>query len=189
MSLSVDFSKWHVRRGIGELSRIYHFSGLQVPGATATLRLDCRLESSVRGFIYSNLTLYLRPFRLLHETSLVMGLVTADQSKGGIVEVRACPVEGDPDTALLAVGLGVEDRQDVQKCLSAISSGKEMCFMLGNQTRPIVKFALPNDGEFQRLYNETYKRMARAQDPSKVGLYLKRFVRGVGTRLGAASTR
>ena len=56
MSLSVDFSKWHVRRGIGELSRIYHFSGLQVPGATATLRLDCRLESSVRGFIYSNLS-------------------------------------------------------------------------------------------------------------------------------------
>jgi len=38
---------------------------------------------------------------------------------------------------------------------------------------------LPNDGEFQRLYNETYKRMARVPDASKDGLYFKRFLRGV----------
>ena len=188
MSLSVDFSKWHVRRGTGELTRIYHFSGLQAPNTTATLRLDCRLESAVGGnFIHPILTLYFRPFRLVHETSLVMGLVTADQSKGRIVEVRACSVEGERDSAVLTVGLGVEGRQDVQKCLSAISSGKEMFFMLGDQTRPFVKLPLPNDGEFQRLYSETYERMARAQDASRDGFYLKRFLRGVGGRLGATT--
>jgi hypothetical protein len=113
-----------------------------------------------------------------------MGLVTADHSKGGIVNVRACPIEGDRNTALLAV----EGRPDVQKCLSAISSGKEMFFMLGNQARYFVKLPLPNNGEFKTLYNETYERVARAQDASRDGLYLKRFLRGFDALLAAATT-
>jgi hypothetical protein len=185
MSLSVDFSKWRVKPGIGELSRTYYFSGLHAPDPTATLKLDCRLKRSVGGFINSIFTLYVRPFRLLHETPLVMGLVTTDQSKGGIVQVRAYPVEGDRDTALLAV----EGTQDVQDFLSAISSGKELFFMLGDQTRPFVKFPLPNDGEFRRLYNETYARMARAQDASSDGFYLKHFSRGVDALLDAVTTK
>ena len=186
MSPLVDFSKWRVRPAIGELSRRYHFSGLQSSGTTATLTLECRLERSVGDyFIHSILTLHLRPFRLLHETSFVMGLVTVDQSEGGVVEVRACPIEGKPDTALLAV----ENRQDVRKCLSAISSGKEMYFTIGNQTRPYVKLMLPNDGEFQRLYNETYKRMARVPDASKNGLYFKRFLRGVDALVAQTKQR
>jgi hypothetical protein len=176
MSPLVDFSKWRVRPAIGELSRSYNFSGLQASGTTATLTLDCRLKRSFGDhFIHSFLTLHLRPFRLLHETSLVMGLVTADQSEGGVVKVHACPIEGKRDTTLLAV----ESSQDVRKCLSAISSGKEMYFTLGSQTRPYVKLMLPNDGEFHRLYNDTYKRMARVSDASKDGLYFKRFLRGV----------
>jgi hypothetical protein len=186
MSPLVDFSKWRVRPAIGELSRTYHFSGLQASGATATLTLDCRLERSVGDhFIHSILTLHLRPFRLLHETSFVMGLVTVDQSEGGVVKVRAYPIEGKRDTALLAV----ESRQDALKCLSAMLSGKEMYFTLGNQTRPYVKLMLPNDGEFQRLYNETYKRMARVPDASKNGLNFKSFLRGVDALVAQTKQR
>jgi uncharacterized protein len=210
MPMSVDFSKWQVSREVGpplisdafggdrsgiELSRIYNFSGLQGgPDTTATLKLECRLESGFVGFgINSSLFLFFRPFLLANEKSLLMGLFTSDQSKAEMYEVCASPVEGARDTVLLAVGLGAHGKEDVQKCVAAISSGKEMFFMLGDvpdrskagdeQTGPFVKLPLPNDGEFKQLYNDTYERlMCAAQDATRDTSFLERWQRSAAAR-------
>jgi hypothetical protein len=176
MALLVDFSKWRVRPAIGELSRSYHFSSPQATDKTVSLTLACRLEKSVGDyFVHSILTLHLKPLRLQKETSFTMGLVTVDQSEGGVFQVRAYPMEGKRDTALLAI----ECAQGVDASLNAISSGKEILFTLGNQTGPYVKLVLPNDREFQQLYNETNNRMMRGSNASIGYFYYKIILRRI----------
>ncbi len=197
MPLSVDVSEWDVERGVGApvtdvlggeragdvLTRTYNFSGLQAPDTTAALKIHCRLESDFGGvLINSTLYLFFWPLRLRQETSLFIGLVTADESEGGIVEVLARPVEGTRDTALFGVGAGKygeKGRRDTWKCLSAILSGKEMFFVLGNQTE-LMKLPLPNDGEFQQLYTESRERIKRAQDANRGPDFFERRAQKLG---------
>ena len=104
MTLSVDFSGWQVRQGVGgsklvadefggerlgdELSQDYAFSGLDwviggTPDGRANLRIDCRLEKGLGGvFVNTFLHFYLRPLRLKEETKMIMRLCPAVRSGG-----------------------------------------------------------------------------------------------------------
>ena len=104
-----------------------------------------------------HINFYLRPLRLSHETPFILKLITVDQTVGGRFDVRARPV-GDSDTALLAKFDG--GRKDLAVLLNAIMSGKDMAFMLANETKPLMQFHLQNDLDFKRLCEETYKRFA-----------------------------
>ncbi len=72
-----------------------------------------------------DLRIHLKPYRISTNKPLVMGLI-APELKGGLVEVEAIPDEWNEDSD---VGLCV-DRDDVLKCLRAISSGQQLTFML-----------------------------------------------------------
>jgi hypothetical protein len=86
------------------MSLVDNFVGFSTPDGRATLTIICRLESGLMDYTtHTFLNFFFRPLPLRHETSLIMGLFTADESKGGEVRVRAMPVEGDRDTALLNV--------------------------------------------------------------------------------------
>jgi hypothetical protein len=171
---SVDVSKWQVQRGEGsvdepppsdELSRIYHFSRMKGDHPTATLRIVCTVQASLENGlageaanIHRRLRFYLWPFRLPHEASFRMRLLTEDESEEGLFDVLASPLGGDKDTAVIAKFGG---KHDVTRCLAALMSGKRMTFMLADDTESLVNFRLPNDGEFKRLYDETCDRLAR----------------------------
>ncbi len=118
--------------------------------------LEGGLEAEVGGLkLYRTLRVYLRPFRLPHDASFVMGLSTADQSKGGEFDVLASPV--DHDTSAFAKFGG---RNDVRTCLDVIMSGDDMIFKIADETESLVNFRLPNDGEFKRLVDETCDRLS-----------------------------
>jgi hypothetical protein len=175
--VSIECSEWEITRGASdidgprpseELSRSYDLSGLAPPNTTATLRIVCKLESEgleggleaeVGGLrLYRQLRFYLRPFRLPHDASFVMGLSTVDRSKGGEFDVRASPV--DHDTSVFA---GFGGRNDVRTCLDVIMSGHDMTFTIADETESLVNFRLPNDGEFKRLVDEICDRLARTE--------------------------
>jgi hypothetical protein len=87
-----------------------------------------------------------------------MGLSTEDQSKGGEFDVIASPV--DRDTSVFAKFGG---RNDVRTCLDIMMSGNDMIFTVSNETESLVKFHLPNDGEFKQLVDEACDRLARTE--------------------------
>lgn len=181
MSLSVDFSAWQVqRKGNGrsttdilggdrsgiEISRIYDYSDGQTAKKTATIRIDCRLEQGFGGFsVNSFFSMYFKPFRVPEDTPFVMGLLTPDYG-GNFVMVTARPLEGDPDTSLLFAS----GKEDADKCIGALLAGKHLSFTL-MQIEPkenLVKLPIPNDGEFKRLYDKAYNRLAHGEDASPV---------------------
>jgi hypothetical protein len=148
-----------------ELSRNYDFFGLRPPETTATLRIVCTLEASLVNdgetvILDRRLRFYLRPFRLLHEAEFIMRLSPSDGTSGGEFDVIVGPVVGDNDTALIAK---YGDRNDVANCVAAIMSGKDLVFMLRDEKESLVNFVLPNDGEFKRLYDETYERLKKRE--------------------------
>jgi hypothetical protein len=51
-----------------------------------------------------------------------------------------------------------------------------MIFTISNQSEPLVRLALPNDGEFKRLYREAYERIMRAQEAARNKGFFKRFL-------------
>ncbi len=176
ISASVELSEWHVtRENIGEgnrpseeLSRTYTLSRLAPPARAATLRIVCKLESEglIGGIedeanslkLHRQLRFYLQPFRLPHDADFVMGFSTVDQSKGGEFDVTASPV--DADTSVFAKFGG---RNDVRSCLDVMMSGNEMDFTVSDSTESLVKFRLPNDGEFKKLVDEACDRLARSE--------------------------
>jgi hypothetical protein len=175
--LSVKYSKWQITRGPSsidgprpneELTRTYELSGLAPPDTTATFGVICKLESEgLEGGIDAEqaglklncqIRFYLRPFRLPHDATFVMGLFTEDQSKGGEFDVLASPV--DRDTSVFAKFGG---RNDTRTCLDVMMAGKDINFTLADEKESLVKLRLPNDGEFKRLFDETSDRLARAE--------------------------
>lgn len=68
---------------------------------------------------------------------------------------------------------------DVIKCVRALSSGKDMTFMLleplppdqepflALPLRPLLRLTLPNDIRFKQLYDEQYDRLSTAQDATR----------------------
>lgn len=175
-SAVVEPSKWQVtRQNIGEgkrpseeLSRTYILSGLAPPETTATVKIVCNLESeglvgdieSATGGLklHRKLRFYLRPFRLPHEAGFVMGLSTVDKSKGGEFDVTASPVDSD-----MSVFAKFGGRNDVRTCLDVLMSGNDMILTVSDETESLVKFPLPNDGEFKRLADEAFERLARTE--------------------------
>jgi hypothetical protein len=87
-----------------------------------------------------------------------MGLSTIDQSRGGEFDVLASPV--DQHTSVFAKFGG---RNDVRTCLDVMMTGNDMIFTVSDKTESLVKFALPNDGQFKRLVAEVGDRLARAE--------------------------
>lgn len=175
--LSVECSEWQITCGASdidgprpseELTRTYELFGLGFPDRTATFRTVCKLESEgleggleaeIGGLrLYRQLRFYLRPFPLPHDAEFVMGLSTVDQSKGGEFDVLASPV--DRDTSVFDKFYG---RNDVRTCLDVMMSGDDMIFTVADKTESLVKFRLPNDGEFKRLVDETCDRLARTE--------------------------
>jgi hypothetical protein len=72
--------------------------------------------------------------------------------RGGVLEVDACSIEGEPDTALLSI---ISSR-DTMLCVRTISFGTELTFtIVDDQSDPRAKLQLrlPNDPEFRRLYH------------------------------------
>jgi hypothetical protein len=182
-SLTADRSQWHVERD--GLSRSYNFSGVRGPKAAVSLKLNVRLERSVgEDLIRPILTMNLRPLRLQSAASFVMGLVTADRSKGGVVEVRAHPLVGEHDAALLVV----DGSDNVKKCLSAILSGEDMTFAIGDRAQSPIRLPLQNDEEFRRLYMEAYADISRAS-PTIHRLSFRSVARSIDSVLSAAANR
>jgi hypothetical protein len=172
----VEVSEWQVTRGEcsiegphpnAELSRTY-LIGLAPPQTTASLRVVCKLESEgLEGSLedetghvrfYRQLRFYLQPFRLPHDAALVMGLSTVDLSRGGEFDVVASPV--DRDTSVFTKFGG---RNDIRTCLDVLMSGDDMIFTVSGETESLVKFRLPNDGEFKRLVDEVCERFGRTE--------------------------
>jgi hypothetical protein len=124
--------------------------------------------------VHSSLLVRLWPLRLpsqmlreslgMMSANLTMGLITDDQSRGGTANVVATPMQQDPDSLLLSP---LFDNESKSKFIGAILSGKEMIFALANESQSLARLPLPNDDEFNRLYDETYDRIRRAQDASK----------------------
>jgi hypothetical protein len=210
MSLSVDFNGWQVRQNVGgsllsqlvadkfggdrlgdELSQDYDFSGpfMGDPNLTANLQINCRIEKGMHGLsVNTMLFFYLRPFHLTEETSLIMRLYTEDRTRGGQVPVIARPFGGfqekGSDWVVLAVIGGSEE---TQKCVSALTSGQQLNFMLFKEKQfaddakrksfegfcdgvgyyfsdQLVKLPLPPDAVFKEVYDESYQRIAGAED-------------------------
>jgi hypothetical protein len=174
---TVKCGEWQISRGNSdingprpseELSRTYELSGLAPPNTTATLRIVCKLESEgLEGGLegekgglrlYRQLRFYLHPFRLPHDVEFVLGLSAVDKSRGGEFDVLASPV--DQDTSVFAKFGG---RNDVRTCLDVIMSATDMIFTIADKTESLMKFRLPNDGEFKRLVDEICDRLARTE--------------------------
>lgn len=144
-----------------ELTRIYCFSSPSSRGMITTLRIVCSLEASLVNngeevALDRRLRFYLAPLKLPQEVELIMRFATSDGAHGGDFDVIAAPVEGERDTAMIAKFGG---RSDVSACVAAIRSGKEMSFTLRNEDGSLANFDLPNDREFERLYDETFERL------------------------------
>ncbi len=217
MSLSVDSNGWQVRQNVGgsplsqlvadkfggdrlgdELSQDYEFSGpfMGEPNMTANLQINCRIEKGVYGLsVNTMLFFYFRPFHLTEENFLIMRLHTEDRTRGGQVPVIARPFGGfqekGSDWVVFAV---MGSSEETRKCVSALTSGQQLYFMLFKEKQfaddaerksfeefcdgvgyfvfdQLVKLPLPPDGAFKEVYNESYQRIAGAEDAStKVSL-------------------
>lgn len=166
-------SQWQVKRGEtkidgprpkDEFSRTYEFSDLPPPDTTATVRIECAIESGglVSGpggssglNLNRNVQLYVRPFRLTHDQEFVLHFETIDGSEGGDFDVLASPV--DRETAVLAKFGG---RNDTATLLRALMVGKDLIFELRQGDDSLVKLPLQNDGAFKRLWDESANRFA-----------------------------
>jgi hypothetical protein len=137
MAVSVGGTKWSSEGGT--IRKKFYFSGLPGPDSTASLQIDCNVESDTLGVsVHTFLHLYFRPLRIPAEMFFIMHLGTQDLSAGGMVAVRASPTD-DPATALISV----PTRTDAEKCLAALLSGKDMVFMLLDKNEPLVKLPIP----------------------------------------------
>jgi hypothetical protein len=76
---------------------------------------------------------YLQQFRLPRDADFVLGLSTADQSKGGEFDVLASPV--DRDTSVFAKFGG---RNDVRTCFDVLMTGTDMVFTVSDETERLV---------------------------------------------------
>jgi hypothetical protein len=144
-----------------DIRRTYTFSGMNAPESAAALTIVCALEATGMpdGETVSldrKLRFYLRPFRLPHEARFVMRFATRDETQGGEFDVAAAPAEAGGDTAIIAKYGG---RNDVATCVATLRSSRDMVFMLRDQRESLINFLLPNDGAFQRLYDETVGRL------------------------------
>ncbi len=167
-----------------DISRTYTFSGMNAPESAATLIIECALQATVMadGEAFSldrNLRFYLRPFRLPHEADFVMRLATRDEAQGGEFDVVVAPVEADDDAALIAKYGG---RNDVATCVATLRSGHDMVFMLRDERESLINFLLPNDGTFQRLYDEIVDRLQQRAVINQTLRYNAELQRGQRTR-------
>jgi len=164
---AISFTDWEAKdRGEGfdgpakqEISRTYTFSHPKAP--SATLAVVCALEVEIMpdgetASMNRKLWFDLRPFRLPHEADFIMRLVTRDESQGGEFDIVAAPREPGSEWSTIAKYGG---RNDVATCVNTLRSGRDMLFRLRDERELLVDFLLPNDGSFQRLYDETLQRL------------------------------
>jgi hypothetical protein len=150
----------------------------------------CALEATVMpdgesGSLDRKLRFYLRPFRLPHEAEFVMRLATRDEAQGGEFNVVAAPAEAGGDTAIIAKYGG---RNDVATCVATLRSSRDMVFMLRDQRESLVNFLLPNDGAFQRHYDETVGRLQQRAVTNQVLRYNAELQRRQRTRPESQTT-
>jgi hypothetical protein len=171
---SVRVTEWQVHHSdtgrdgsprSAEISRIFHISGMDGSISTVNLRIVCYLERSPFNpaghiQIHRRLEFILWPFELPQETSFVMLLYSMDRSQGGTFDVVAAPLEADPGIAVIAKYGG---KDDVENCLDAILSGKDMSFMLSNRTQTPIKCFLPNDNDFKERHDYICSRFAEIE--------------------------
>jgi hypothetical protein len=173
LSKRVDAGSWQVARQDGsmdgppprdELSRTYRFFNSSTPAPSASLRITLTLEadagdSTSKGIALNRrLRFYLTPFRLPHEAPFVMRLILPD--KRMTYEVLGAPLDAGSDTAVFARFGGMND---VASIIDLLSAGREIRFVLEDDTEGLVQFGLPNDGTFKRLYEESATRLANKQ--------------------------
>jgi len=175
-------SQWQVKRGEtdidgprpkDEFSRTYEFSGLRPPDTTATVRIECTIESAglarpqdgrIALNINRSVRVYLRPFRLPHEQEFVLRVQTADGSEGGEFDVIATPVDGE--TVVFKKFGGRNDTATVMRTLMA---GKDLKFELLQDDDSLVNLpALQNDDTFKRLWDESAKRFQEIEKAYEV---------------------
>jgi hypothetical protein len=108
--------------------------------------------------LYRQLRFYLHPFRLPHDAAFVMGLSTVDLSRGGEFDVVASAVDRD-----ISVFTKFGGRNDIRTCLDVLMCGADMIFTVSDETESLVKFRLPNDGEFKRLVDEACEQFGRTE--------------------------
>jgi hypothetical protein len=142
-----------------DIRRTYTFSSMNAPESAATLAIVCALEATATPdgesvSLDRKLRFHLRPFRLPHEADFVMRLATRDEAQGGEFDVIAAPA-GDNGAVIAKYG----GRNDVATCVATLRSGRDMVFMLRDDRESLVNFLLPNDGAFQRLYDEMVERL------------------------------
>jgi hypothetical protein len=175
--VSVDSGKWSLDGGGGlllyHLTRTYNFSE-QTPDAT--VRIYFIVKSTDDLTISTGLRIFLKPFALKKEWKLVLGLFTKDY-EGAFMEVNALPNVAGGLFGLDAA-ICVHD-DDVPKCVSAISSGKEMAFLilhtlppkaepfLKPPLDPLVNLNLPNDPEFKQLYAEVCEKIEQSHNATR----------------------
>jgi len=70
----------------------------------------------------------------------------------------------------------------VTACISTLRSGRDMVFILREQRESLVNFLLPNDDEFQRLYDETVGRLHQRAVINQILHYNAELQRGQRTR-------
>jgi hypothetical protein len=150
-----------------EFSRAYEFSELPPPDSTATVRIECTIESAgLRAGSDGNSGLslkrsvrfYVRPFRLANEAEFVLRLMTVDGSEGGDFDVLANPVDGD--TAVFAKFGG---RNDTATVLRTLMAGRDLIFELLQDEDSLVKLSLQNDGTFKQLWDESANRLVEIE--------------------------
>jgi len=174
--LSAAPSQWEVKRGDtsidgprpkDEFRRAYEFAGLPPPDTTATVRIECTIESggllsqpdgSSGLSLNRSVRLYLRPFRLPRESEFVLRLTATDGSEGGEFDVLANPV--DDETAIFAKFGG---RNDTATLLRVLMTGKDLMFEVLQDSDSLVKLPLQNDGSFRRLWDESANRFVEIE--------------------------
>jgi hypothetical protein len=176
MARSVKVGQW---QSVGSaMTRVYEFANQPPLEMTGVLRIECWVSRHPTGVIGTNLCFYLKPYLYLRPSrrpfaddlrsaAFSVGLVAAGSGagteaspllQGGLVQVSVSSAGETPDTAFLLVNT----KEDVTRCIQAISSGNELTFTLVDyETEPPVKFRLqlPNDRRFSRLYNRIRRAM------------------------------
>jgi hypothetical protein len=163
------------------------------PTREGTVAIVCTVESSPEiNFVVADLSFRFKPLRVA-KSSLVVGLYT-DEPKGALVEVEAIPVPPGFPADMLDVALRVH-RDDTPKLLRALTSGKDLHFLITNAAPPrerpflaipirtIAHLMLYNDDTFKSLYEQTVERILISQDATRArqlseGWYRRR-TRGV----------
>jgi hypothetical protein len=151
-----------------KLIREYKFSQLPPPETETYLRIQCSLSRQLNGFVSIHLNfclrpyLYLMPDRLPFESHIVgapfalslfasgsgAGTQESPIFRGEMSGVAA--YEGEPGTAVLFTDI----QSTVVNWIKAISTGEELIFAIVDQETDNTKLRLrlPNDREFQKLY-------------------------------------